>query len=144
MADQEVSGPFSIDREGMKAYLARTDVVYAVLFGSYADGTAEPSSDVDIAVRFPDDMSSVNRFRQRNRIDAELQRYADGFVDVSDIEELPLPVTYAALRDGIILLGDPTIVAAHRERARERYEASAEEREREHEAFIDRLARGDT
>ena len=143
MGAQEVSGPFDVDWEGLRASLASTDVVYAILFGSCVNGTAETMSDVDIAVSFPPEMSSSQRFRHRNRIDAELQRYTDGFVDVSDIDELPLPVKYAALRNGKILVGDPEQVTEDREQVRQRYEDSAEEREREREAFIDRLARGD-
>lgn len=69
--------------------------------------------DVDIALRFPEGTDDRERFRQRNRIDAELQAYATGFVDVSDIDALPTSVAYAALRDGIRLLGDETAVDAY-------------------------------
>ena len=70
-----------VDLEGMQAYLAETDVEFAVLFGSHARGTADADSDVDIALRFPESLSDRNRFDLRNRVDAELQAYADGFVD---------------------------------------------------------------
>lgn len=62
--------------------------------------------DVDVALRFPDRLNARDRFRRRNRIDAELQTYADGFVDVSDVETLPTPVARAALHDGIRIVGD--------------------------------------
>lgn len=133
----------SVDTAEMGAYLARTNVVFAVLFGSHARGTEDSSSDVDIALCFPDGMDDYERFHHRNSIVAELQQYADAFVDVSDLDSLPLPVVHAALRDGILLMGDEQTIEAYRERVTEEYEATAEKREREHRAFIDRLARGD-
>jgi hypothetical protein len=99
---------------------------------------------VDVALRFPEKMTDHERFDARNRIDAGLQEYADGFVDVSDVDSLPTPVAYAALRDGIVLTGDERAVETYRERIGREYEATANERERERREFIDRLARGDT
>lgn len=133
-----------VDRAGMRAYLARTGVVFAVLFGSHARGSAGESSDVDIALRFPDEMDDRERFRARNRIDADLQEYAEAFVDVSDIDSLPTSVAYAVLRDGITLVGDERDVEEYLDRVRREYEASADERERERREFIDRLTRGDS
>ncbi|KTG29769.1 MULTISPECIES: type VII toxin-antitoxin system MntA family adenylyltransferase antitoxin [Haloferax] len=133
----------TIDIEGIKEYLAQTEVIFAVLFGSHARGTADESSDVDIALRFPEEMSEAERFRRRNRIDADLQSYADGFVDVSDIESLPTHVAHAALRDGVRIAGDEREVNAYKQRVDTEYDASASEREQERREFIDRLARGD-
>ncbi|RDZ51315.1 DNA polymerase III subunit beta [Haloferax sp. Atlit-4N] len=133
----------TIDIEGIKEYLAQTEVIFAVLFGSYARGTADESSDVDIALRFPEEMSEAERFRRRNRIDADLQSYAEGFVDVSDIESLPTHVAHAALRDGVRVVGDEREVNAYKKRVDTEYDASASEREQERREFIDRLARGD-
>lgn len=130
--------------DGMRDYLAQTAVVFAVLFGSHARGTADESSDVDVALRFPDEMDAHEQFRLRNRVDAHLQEYAEDFVDVSDIGSLPTPVAYAALRDGIVLVGDEQAVESYQERVKEEYEATADEREQERREFIDRLARGDT
>jgi predicted nucleotidyltransferase len=131
------------DFEEIRDYLARTEVVFAVLFGSHASGTADESSDVDIAVRFPDNLSEAERFRRRNRIDADLQAYADGFVDVSDIESLPTHVAHAALRDGVRLVGDQEAITTYKQHVDAEYDAGASEREEERREFIDRLARGD-
>jgi CHASE2 domain-containing sensor protein len=98
---------------------------------------------VDIALRFSDEMNDRERFRTRNRIDAELQQFADGFVDVSDIDALPTQVAYAALRDGIVLVGDESAIRPYREQVADAYEQAADDRERERREFIDRLARGD-
>ena len=133
-----------VNIDEMRDYLARTEVVFAVLFGSHARGTADESSDVDVALRFSEETDTHDRFHLRNRIDAHLQEYAKGFVDVSDIDSLPTPVAHAALRDGIVLAGDEQAVESYREQVTQEYEANADEREREHREFIDRLARGDT
>ena len=139
--EQRIDG---VDFDRMRPYLAETDVVFAILFGSHASGTARESSDVDIALRFPATMSDHERFDARNRIDADLQAYANGFVDVSDIDSLPTAVAHAALQDGITLVGDEAVVEAYREDVEATYEATADERERERQEFIDRLAQGDT
>jgi len=137
------AGESSVDLEGIREYLEETPVVFALLFGSHARDTADSTSDVDIALRFPDEMDRREQFRVRNRIDAELQRFADSFVDTSDIETLPTPVAHAALRDGIRLVGDEKSIASYRGRVARAYETTADERERERQAFIDRLAKGD-
>lgn len=129
---------------GMRDYLARTAVVFAVLFGSHARGQAEESSDVDVTLQFAEEMDDHERFHARNRIDADLQEYAERFVDVSDVDSLPTPVARAALRDGIVLVGDEQAIEEYREQVEREYEASADERERERREFIDRLARGET
>lgn len=133
-----------IDIEGIREALASRPVEFALLFGSHARGEGAVSSDVDIALRFPETMDDRERFRERNRIDAALQEYATGFVDVSDIDTLPIPVAHAALRDGILLAGDDGTLEAYRTQIEAEYESTADERERQREAFIDRLARGDT
>lgn len=139
-ADATVDG---VDVDGVVDYLAQTDVVFAVLFGSHARGSADASSDVDVALAFPAEMDASKRFHCRNRVDAELQEYADTFVDVSDVESLPNPVAHAALEEGILLTGDADTVASYREQVNAEYEETAGERERERREFIDRLARGD-
>lgn len=133
----------TVDLEGIRDYLAQTEVIFAVLFGSHARATADESSDVDIALRFPDDLSKTDRFRRRNRIDADLQAYADGFVDVSDIDSLPTPVAHAALRDGVCVVGDREELTAYKQRVDAEYDEEESEREQERQEFIDRLARGD-
>ena len=130
-----------VDIAGMQEYLDSTDVVFAVLFGSHATRTADGTSDVDIALRFPDEMADIERFRRRNRIDAELQQYAAGFVDVSDLEELPVHVAHAALQNGIVVAGEMS--TAYRDGVKQEYEATAGERAAQREELIERLASGD-
>lgn len=143
MPRRDESAVEPIDLDGIRDYLARTEVIFAVLFGSRASGTADESSDVDLALRFPDELSDAERFRQRNRIDADVQSYADAFVDVSDIESLPTHVAHRVLRDGVRLVGDQADVETYRQDVEAEYAARASERDEERRAFIDRLARGD-
>jgi predicted nucleotidyltransferase len=133
-----------VDVAAIHQYLAETDVRFAVLFGSRVRGETHESSDVDVALRFPEDLSPKERFRRRNRIDADLQGYADDFVDVSDIENLPLPIARAALQNGVRLVGDERDVDVYRERIDAEYERTAADRERDRREFIDRLAKGDS
>ena len=137
------AGESNVDFDGMRDYLEQTPIAFAILFGSHARDSAGSTSDVDIALRFPEEMDAQERFHVRNRIDAELQQFADSFVDVSDIDTLPTAVAYAALRDGTQLVGDNRTLAAYRKEISDAYEATADERERERREFIDRLARGD-
>lgn len=132
-----------VDLAGMRAALSDRPVVFAVLFGSHGRGDADPDSDVDLALQFPETLDAHERFRLRNRIDADLQSYAEGFVDVSDVEALPLPVAYAALTEGVRLFGDGNVLEDYRERISEAYEESETERAHERRTFIDRLADGD-
>ena len=132
------------DLDAIRATLDATDVEFALLFGSHARSEATDNSDLDIAVRFPDHLSDRDRFRARNRIDATLQAHAEETVDVSDIDALPMAVQHAALHDGIVLCGDDDAVAEYREQVSHAYESTADERTDERQAFINRLARGDT
>lgn len=133
----------AVNLDGMRSYLARTGVIFAMLFGSHARGTADDSSDVDVALCFPEEMDAHERFRVRNRIDAELQAYATGFVDVSDLDSLPTPVAYAAVRDGVPIVGDRETIEAARRRIEREYEETSDERRRAQREFVDRLASGD-
>lgn len=137
------TGDSSVDLDGVREYLEETPVVFALLFGSHARGTAGSSSDVDVAIQLPAEMDDHERFRTRNRIDAELQQFARGFVDVSDIDTLPTTVAHAALQDGVRLVGDESTIRTYREQVVDEYETTTDERERERQEFIDRLARGD-
>ncbi|TKX48498.1 nucleotidyltransferase domain-containing protein [Halorubrum sp. SD690R] len=132
-----------VDVAALRRYLAATDVRFAVLFGSRVRGETHDSSDVDVALRFSEELSPKERFRRRNRIDTDLQGYADGFVDVSDIQDLPLPIARAALQEGVRLVGDEREIAAYREQIDAEYDRTAADRERDRREFIDRLARGD-
>jgi predicted nucleotidyltransferase len=75
---------------------ADPDVVFAVVFGSQLSGTATRSSDFDIAVKFTADCSERDRFKKRCVLSGELQHEEFPFIDVSDIDSLPLDVAHDA------------------------------------------------
>lgn len=131
-----------VDLDAMAAFLDGTEVVYAVCFGSVARQEAHAGSDVDVAIRFPDEMDERERFRHHNRIDAELQAYADTTVDVSDLETLPPAVALRALREGVLVIGDESRLETDRDRLESTASETAADRLREQRSFIDRIARG--
>lgn len=81
------------------------DVEFAVAFGSQVAGNARRSSDLDVAVKFSDELSSQGRFRKRCFLSVGLQREGAPFVDIADIPELPLAVAHDAV-NGDLLCGD--------------------------------------
>ncbi|WP_255192433.1 type VII toxin-antitoxin system MntA family adenylyltransferase antitoxin [Natronobeatus ordinarius] len=96
------------DLEAIRSVLADNDVRYAIVFGSVARGEDTATSDIDLCLRFSDDLSPRERFDRRNRIDSVVQRYATQFVDVSDLEAIPDDVALNALRDGVVIYGNET------------------------------------
>ncbi|ERG92994.1 nucleotidyltransferase domain-containing protein [Haloquadratum walsbyi] len=84
---------------------ADPDVVFAVVFGSQVSETVPHSSDFDIAVKFTADCSERNRFKKRCVLSGELQHEEFTFIDVSDIDSLPLDVAHDAV-NGDLLCGD--------------------------------------
>lgn len=81
------------------------DIDFAVAFGSQVTGHSHPSSDLDLAVKFADGVSARERFRKRCFLSGDLQQEDAPFVDVSDIEELPIEVARDAV-NGELLCGD--------------------------------------
>jgi hypothetical protein len=49
---------------------------------------------------------AVNGGILSSKRDRDLQGYADGFVDVSDSQHLPLPIARTALQKGVRLVGE--------------------------------------
>lgn len=81
-------------------------VSLALAFGSRTRGEAFDFSDLDVAVRFGVDHPDRERFRDLDRIAAELEDVADvGEVDVVDLDRIGPHRAYKALREGILLVG---------------------------------------
>lgn len=116
-------------------------VEFAVAFGSHVTGDSHSSSDLDIAVKFADELSAREQFEKRCFLSGELQREGEPFVDLSDIEALPLAVAHDAV-NGEFVCGN--------EQAFRRFEAEIEaafaerndEARRRRRAVIDRIAEG--
>lgn len=78
----------------------------AYLFGSAAEGTASPSSDVDVALVFEPnyDISAYDRLKMEFDIAAEVEaRCKIREADVRSIDSAPLAVKGAVLTEGILL-----------------------------------------
>lgn len=73
------------------------DVEFVVVFGSRETGATHASSDLDVAVKFSADCSKTERFRKRCRFSGTVQDPELPFIDISDIENLPLPVAHEAV-----------------------------------------------
>jgi len=92
-------------------------VEFTVAFGSQIAGEPNRSSDLDLAVKIADDLTDRERFEKRCFLSGDLQREDAPFVDLSDIETLPLDVAHDAV-NGMFVCGD--------EQAFERYKADVE------------------
>lgn len=126
-----------VDVDGMRGYLADQPVRLALCFGSRNRGDADEASDVDVTLWFDDELDRSERFRRRNRIDADLQAYATSRVDVSDVEALPAAVGRRAVREGIVLVGDEKL----RDRLAGRFQSDDDSERRRQ--VLDCLASGD-
>jgi predicted nucleotidyltransferase len=80
-------------------------VEFVVAFGSQCTGEATPASDLDVAVKFADDLSANERFDKRCFLSGDLQQDDAPFVDLADIETLPLDVAHDAV-NGTFVCGD--------------------------------------
>jgi len=114
-------------------------VVFAVVFGSSVSGEARPSSDVDVGIKFEADLTERERFRRRYVLSATLQRTEWPFVDVSDIEELPLPVAHRVVC-GDLLCGDKAAFRRFKQNTEAAYEESRGELSERSRTVIDRIA----
>jgi predicted nucleotidyltransferase len=116
-----------------------SDIEFALVFGSQVTDTALPSSDLDIAVKFDDDLSSGERFRKRCFLAGELQQEDTPFVDVSDIDELPLTVAHDAVQ-GRLLCGDEEAFREVKAEVETAFAERGEEIRQRQRALIDRIA----
>ena len=71
-------------------------VSYAVVFGSYARGTAHAGSDVDVALGFAHGRRPASR-----EIVSRLEEAAGQTVDVVVLEDAPPGLAYRVFRDGV-------------------------------------------
>ena len=91
--------------ETLRPYFAgRRDVSLAYLFGSVARGGVGPLSDVDVAVLLADIPDDDTCFEIRLDIIGGLMRLLrTDEVDVLILNQSPLTLRYAVLRDGVLL-----------------------------------------
>lgn len=115
------------------------DVEFVLGFGSRIEGDHRSLSDLDVAVKFSDDLSSEERFRKRCRLSGKLQRSDLPFVDLSDIDELSLEFAHAAV-GGEFVCGDEDLFREHKRTIESEFEDRREEIERRQREVISRIA----
>ena len=115
------------------------DIEFAVAFGSQVTGDSRPSSDLDLAVKFTDSLSSHERFQKRCFLSGDLQRADAPFIDISDIEGLPLDVAHDAVT-GEFLCGDEQAFRQFRADIEAVFEERRDDIRRHQRGVIDRIA----
>ena len=65
-----------------------SEVEFVVAFGSQIVGGPTQASDIDLAIKFADDLTDRERFDKRCFVSGNLQLEEAPFLDVSDIETL--------------------------------------------------------
>jgi predicted nucleotidyltransferase len=114
-------------------------IEFAVAFGSHVTGDSRPSSDLDIAVRFTDELSASERFRKRCSLSGTLQREDAPFIDISDLDELPLTVAHDAVH-GTFICGDEQAFRDVTSEIETAFAEQGDEIRRRQRALIDRIA----
>lgn len=115
------------------------DIEFAVAFGSQVTGRSRPSSDLDLAIKFVDSLSSHERFQKRCFLAGDLQRGDAPFIDVSDIEALPLDVAHDIV-DGELLCGDEGAFRQFTADIEATFEKRRDDIHRHQREVIDRIA----
>ncbi|AQL44550.1 DNA polymerase subunit beta [Halorientalis sp. IM1011] len=108
-------------------------------FGSRVTDENHAASDLDLAVKFTDKLSSSERFQKRCHLSGMLQREDAPYVDVSDIEELPIAVAHDAV-SGDFLCGDERSVGEFKREITEAFENERDDIHRQHRDVIGRIA----
>jgi hypothetical protein len=103
--------------EGLEKVLAEDPrIVYALVFGSSARGTAHAGSDLDIAIGL-EPRTRIGALELGGLI-ARLEGAGGRRVDVVVVNEAPPPVAYRIFRDGrVILEKDHRTLVEHKTRA---------------------------
>ena len=116
-----------------------SDVAFVVAFGSQITGETTRASDFDIAVKFADGVTERDRFEKRCFFSGDLQRDDVPFVDISDIELLPLDVAHDAV-NGRFICGDEHAFEEFKTEVENTFAEQREDLRRQHRAVIDRIA----
>ena len=114
-------------------------VEFVVAFGSQCTGEATPASDLDVAVKFADDLSATERFDKRCFLSGNLQQDGAPFIDLADIETLPLDVAHDAV-NGTLVCGDDQSFERFKTAIQVAFEDRSDTLRRQQRDVIDRIA----
>lgn len=99
--------PANLDLDAVREAVAVDEVSLAVVFGSYAVGEAGPLSDLDVAVRFRDEVPRTRRLELLDELTvAIVDETGVEAVDLLDIDAVGPRVGYEALAYGALAYGD--------------------------------------
>lgn len=118
---------------------SETAVDFAVIFGSWVAGESHEGSDLDIAIKFSETLTPQDRFEKRCFLSGELQSEGRPFVDVSDIETLPLAVAHDAV-SGELLCGDEEAFTQFKATIESAFAETNTGLHKEHQDVINRIA----
>jgi predicted nucleotidyltransferase len=132
------------DRSELLATLGETAcadpaVEFVVAFGSQVTGETTQSSDLDLAVKFVDGLSERDRFDKHCFLSADLQQEEAPFVDVSDVESLPIGVAHDAV-NGRFVCGDEDAFEQFKTEVEAEFAEQRDDLRRHQRAVIERIA----
>ena len=116
-----------------------TDVVFVVAFGSQLTGEATRGSDLDVAVKFASELSDRERFEKRCFLSGDMQQDDAPFVDLSDIETLPVDVAHDAV-NGTFVCGNERAFERFKKKIEAAFADQRTDRRRQQRETIDRIA----
>lgn len=116
------------------------DIEFVVAFGSQVAGEATNASDLDIAVKFAEDLSNRERFEKQCFLSGDLQREDAPFMDLSDIEALSLDVAHDAV-NGSLVCGDEDAFEQFKTDIEAAFVEQQDDLRREQRSTIDRIAK---
>ncbi|WP_199522771.1 nucleotidyltransferase domain-containing protein [Haloferax sp. Atlit-4N] len=122
-----------------EAVCSDSDIEFVVAFGSQITGEATTTSDLDIAVKFADSLSGRDRFEKQCFLSGDLQWEDAPFVDLSDIETLPLDVAHDAV-SGSFVCGDEQAFEQFKTEIEAQFAEQRDDLRRQQRAVIDRIA----
>jgi len=114
-------------------------VEYVIVFGSQVSGQSTASSDLDVAIKFAGGLSDHERFEKWCFLSGNLQREGAPFVDVADIEALPLDVAHDVVK-GEFVCGDEEAFEQFKTEIEAGFSEHRENIRRHQREVIDRIA----
>lgn len=115
------------------------DIEFVVAFGSRVTDGPHQSSDLDLAIKFDDELTAHERFQKRCFLSGDLQQSDAPFFDLSDIEALPIDVANDAIK-GEFICGDEAAFHAFKADVERAFDEQRGDIRRQQRAVIDRIA----
>ncbi len=133
---------YSRDRlEFEETICSDSDIEFVVVFGSRTTGESTGASDIDLAIKFAETLSARTRFEKRCFLSGNLQRENAPFVDISDIETLPIDIAHDAV-NGEFVCGERRSFERFKADIEATFDEQSETVRRHQQETIDRIAEG--